>query len=116
MEKTMKALRFHPPGGPEKLKYDTENAPAPPGKGEVIIKVHAVGLIWTEWTWPIYQDTEGKYVSHIPGHDFSGVIAAMGPGCEDSGFKVGTEVLAFTSRRNHGQSRSPTYISAKAYS
>ena len=103
MANTMKAVRYHAPGGPQKLKYDTENAPSPPGKGEVVIKVHGVGLIWTELFWPIYQDNQGQYVSHIPGHDFSGTIAAMGDGCEGSGLKVGSEVTAFTSKRNHGE-------------
>ncbi len=107
----MKAIRYHAPGGPEKLKYDTEDTPSPPGNGEVVIRVHGVGLIWTELYWPIYQDKQGQYVSHIPGHDFSGTVTAMGDGCKDSGLKVGSKVMAFTSKRNHG--KSSTSASAK---
>ena len=97
----MKAVRFFPPGGPEKLKYQTEEDPTAPSTGEVLIKVHAVGLIWPELTWPIYQNTQGEYTTHIPGHDFSGIVTQLGPGCENSGIEVGSEVYAFTSRRNH---------------
>lgn len=39
-------------------------------------------------------------MSHTPGHDFSGVVAALGPGC-NTDLQVGSEVYAFTSRRNH---------------
>lgn len=39
-------------------------------------------------------------MSHTPGHDFSGVVAALGPDC-NTDLSVGSEVYAFTSRRNH---------------
>lgn len=97
----MKAARFFPPGGPEKLCLQDEPIPSDLKSNEVLIKVHAVGLIWPELTWPIYQDVEGKYVSHIPGHDFSGVVVKLGSETGSSGLKQGSEVIAFTSRRNH---------------
>ena len=99
----MKAVRFYAPGGPEKLKFHEEDVPSAPGAGEVLIKIHAVGLIWTELYWPIYQDREAEYFSHIPGHDFSGVVTAVGAGCEENDVKVGSEVVAFSSKRNHGK-------------
>ena len=41
---TMKAIRAHEYGGPEVLKY--EDAPIPePGDGEVLVKIHAAGVI-----------------------------------------------------------------------
>jgi NADPH:quinone reductase-like Zn-dependent oxidoreductase len=101
MAQTMKVVRFYPPGGPEKLKYEAEPVPSPPGKKQVLIKVHGVGLIWPELYWPIYQSPAGDYISHIPGHDFSGVVTAIGPECEGSGLEVGSEVYGLTSRRNH---------------
>jgi NADPH:quinone reductase-like Zn-dependent oxidoreductase len=102
-QNTMNCIRFHPPGGPEKLKYENEARPSEPTHGQVLIQVKAIGLIWTELYWPIYQNADGEYVSHIPGHDFSGTIVEVGPGCDDSGLKVGDEVMAFTARRNHGE-------------
>jgi NADPH:quinone reductase-like Zn-dependent oxidoreductase len=117
MTKTMKAVRFHPPGGPEKLKYADEPVPSSPGEGEVLVRVSAagrisvhrpsncswrLGLIWPELYWPIYRDQSGHWKSHIPAHDFSGTITALGPGCDGHGLEVGSEVCVFTSRRNHG--------------
>lgn len=97
----MKALRFHPPRGFEKLRYESEPKPAKPKEGQVLIKVHSVGLIYPEVFWPIYQDSEGHYHSHIPGHGFSGIIEEVGGGQNSSNLKPGSEAYAFTSRRNH---------------
>lgn len=94
----MNAIRYYPPGSFERLKYQTEPVPSAPQPGEAVIAVHGVGLIWPELTWPIYQGPSGEYVSHIPGHDFSGVITSLGSDCH---LKVGQEVYGLTSRRNH---------------
>jgi len=95
----MKVVRFYPPGGAEKLRYETEPVPTQLEKGQMLVKVHAVGLIWTELHWPIYQQPDGTYVSHIPGHDFSGVVTEVGPGFEDSDIRPGSEIYAFTRER-----------------
>jgi NADPH:quinone reductase-like Zn-dependent oxidoreductase len=97
----MKVIRYHPPGGPKKLRLQNEPIPEELKDNEVLIKVHAVGLIWPELTWPIYTNENGEYVSHIPGHDFSGVVIKVGSKAHSSGLKPGLEVTAFTSRRNH---------------
>lgn len=45
---TMKAVRIHTYGGPEVLKY--EGAPRPkPEAGEVLVRVHAVGVNPVDW-------------------------------------------------------------------
>src|SRR6202451_1427350 len=45
---TMKAIRLHEFGGPDVLRY--EDAPKPvAGPGEVIVRVHAVGLNPPDW-------------------------------------------------------------------
>ena len=47
----MKAIRIHSRSGPDSLVY--EDVPQPhPGPGEVLVRVHAIGIIWTELTWP----------------------------------------------------------------
>lgn len=98
----MRVARFYPPGGPEKLHLEKESIPTDLKENEVLIKVHAVGLIWPELTWPIYQNPQGEWMSHIPGHDYSGVIIKLGVrAAETSGLEEGAEVAVFTSRRNH---------------
>lgn len=41
--RTMKAIRLHEFGGPEVLRYDDVPVPEP-GPGEVLVRVHAVGV------------------------------------------------------------------------
>src|ERR1043166_1751218 len=76
----MKAIRLHARGGPEAFTY--EDAPQPrPGEGEVLVRVHAAGVIHTELSWiPTWttQAGEPRSLPVIPGHEFSGEIAALG--------------------------------------
>jgi NADPH:quinone reductase-like Zn-dependent oxidoreductase len=53
-----------------------------PGKGEVLIQVHAAGVTVTELGWdPTTHTKDGhERLNAIPGHEFSGVIAATGDG------------------------------------
>ncbi|QBD76404.1 NADP-dependent oxidoreductase [Ktedonosporobacter rubrisoli] len=91
----MKAIRLHGRGDPEQLFY--EDAPQPePGPGEVLVRVHATGVIAPELTWPETYETKAGKVRDlpIPGHDLSGVVAAVGPGVSD--IALGTEVYALT--------------------
>lgn len=84
----MKAIRIHSFGGPEVMKL--EDVPDPkPGEGQVLIKVHAVGIN------PV--DTyirAGKYgprqFPFTPGSDAAGVVQAVGPGV--TRFKPGQRV------------------------
>ena len=77
----MKAIHLHGRGGPDHLFY--EEAPQPqPEPGEVLVRVAATSVIANELTWDItYQTAAG--VSRplpVPGHDFAGVVAAVGVG------------------------------------
>jgi NADPH:quinone reductase-like Zn-dependent oxidoreductase len=58
-------------------------APQPP-RGEVLIRVHAVGVTHTELLWqPTTHTKSGGNRRHaIPGHEFSGTIAAVGAGAD----------------------------------
>jgi NADPH:quinone reductase-like Zn-dependent oxidoreductase len=55
-----------------------------PGRGEVLIRVHAVGVTHTELLWQPTTQTKSGENRHraIPGHEFSGTIAALGAGAE----------------------------------
>jgi NADPH:quinone reductase-like Zn-dependent oxidoreductase len=86
----MKALRLHGPG-PESLLY--EDAPRPSaGAGEVLIRVHAAAVTPTEPLWePTWKMSNGEPRPQpvILGHEFSGVVADVGPGLDVA---VGDEV------------------------
>src|SRR5258708_32076755 len=55
-----------------------------PQRGEVLIRVHAVGVTSTELLWqPTTHTKSGENRRHaIPGHEFSGAIAAVGVGAD----------------------------------
>jgi NADPH:quinone reductase-like Zn-dependent oxidoreductase len=65
----------------------TEIAPVPqPGEGEALVCVHAAGVIPTELSWvPTWtmRTGEPRLLPVIPGHEFSGEIAALGSGVKD---------------------------------
>jgi NADPH:quinone reductase-like Zn-dependent oxidoreductase len=86
----MKAVRLHGPG-PESLMY--EDAPRPSaGAGEVLIRVHAAAVTPTEPLWePTWKMSNGEPRPQpvILGHEFSGVVADVGPGLDVA---VGDEV------------------------
>lgn len=95
--KTMKAVRLHAFGGPDVLRY--EDAPRPePGPGEVLVRVHAVGINPPDWYLregykmlpPEWQPQIALPV--IPGTDVSGVVAAVAADVEN--VAVGDAVYA----------------------
>src|SRR5499426_3833107 len=83
----MKAICLRARGGPEALAY--EEAPqSHPGEGEVLVRVHAAGVIHDELSWvPTWTTRAGepRPLPVIPGHEFSGEIAALGAGVRDVG-------------------------------
>jgi NADPH:quinone reductase-like Zn-dependent oxidoreductase len=62
------------------------------GPGEVLVQVRAAGVTPPELLWypTLYTKSGSARIGAVPGHEFSGVIAAIGKGVED--FKVGDEV------------------------
>ena len=87
----MKAALFRQPGGPEVLQYGDLPDPVA-GTGEVVADIHAASVNGADW-----KVRAGSYNSpvprfpHVPGRDFSGVVAALGQGVTD--FKVGDPVF-----------------------
>jgi NADPH:quinone reductase-like Zn-dependent oxidoreductase len=70
-----------------------DDAPRPqPQRGEILVRVHAAGVTPTEIAWiPTIQTRDGAKRSRvIPGHEFSGVVAAVGD--DVTGMEIGQEV------------------------
>lgn len=88
----MKAIGQHAYGGPQSLRY--EDAPKPsPKAGEVLVRVRAAGVIPTELFWQTSLTTPSgtpRALPFIPGHEFSGELAALGEGV--AGVSVGEAV------------------------
>jgi NADPH:quinone reductase-like Zn-dependent oxidoreductase len=93
---TMKAVRLHEHGDPDVLRY--EDAPIPDvGPGEVLVRVHAVGLNPPDWyvregMTNLPPDMRPPLtLPAIPGTDMSGVVEAVAPDVD--GFEAGDEVF-----------------------
>ena len=81
----MMALLGSRRGGPEVLSYGP--TPRPELRAdEVLVAVHAVAITFAELTW----EESWTHLPMIPGHEVSGVVAAVGPDVHD--IDVGDEV------------------------
>lgn len=92
----MKAIRLHHVGGSESLLYD--DAPNPlPKDNEVLVQVYATAITPTEFDWyPTFHTPEGtmRPFPIIPGHEFSGVVDAIGSDCKD--MQVGASIYGLS--------------------
>ena len=82
-----KAIRFHRPGGPEVMQWETVEV-GNPGAGEVRVRHVAVGLNFADTYF-----RSGLYPAALPagmGVEAAGVIEAVGPGV--TGFQEGDRV------------------------
>ncbi len=63
-----------------------------PAAGDVLIRVRAAGVTTTELVWypTTYQKTGEARANAIPGHEFSGIVEALGDGVQ--GLSVGQEI------------------------
>jgi NADPH:quinone reductase-like Zn-dependent oxidoreductase len=78
-----KIVRFHQLGGPENLRL--EDAPTPqPGKGEVKIKIAAVGLNRAEFMYMNGYYLEQPNLPSRIGYEAAGVVEAVGEGVDKS--------------------------------
>ena len=67
-----------------------------PGEGELLIRVRATGVTPTELLWYPTTHTKqgGARTRAVPGHEFSGIIAAVGKGAD--GFNVRDEIYGMS--------------------
>jgi NADPH:quinone reductase-like Zn-dependent oxidoreductase len=86
----MKACFFRAFGGPEVLQYGDLPDPVP-APGEVVVDIHAASVNAADWKMRAGQYSAAIDFPHVPGRDFSGVVAALGAGARD--FKVGDSVF-----------------------
>jgi len=92
----MKAIRLHQVDGPESLLY--EDTPKPiPKDNQVLVQVYATAITPTEFDWyPTFHTPEGgiRPFPIILGHEFSGVVAAVGSDC--MGVQVGDRIYGLS--------------------
>jgi NADPH:quinone reductase-like Zn-dependent oxidoreductase len=86
----MKASFFRKYGGPEVFEYGELPDPVP-AAGEVVVDIHAASINAADWKMRAGQYPAKIDFPHVPGRDFSGVVAALGKGAGD--FKVGDAVF-----------------------
>jgi NADPH2:quinone reductase len=94
------AIRVHEPGGPEVLKWEEIDVPAP-GPGEVLLRQTAIGLNFID----VYHRT-GLYplpLPLIPGQEGAGVVEAIGDGVQT--LKLGDRVAYATLPGGYAEAR-----------
>ncbi|WP_326497281.1 NADP-dependent oxidoreductase [Curtobacterium sp. 260] len=95
----MQAVRFHEVGGPEVLRIEDVERPAP-GAGEVLLQVTASAYNAAD------NGMRGGFLPipvqlpHVPGYDVSGTVAALGEGVD--GLAVGDAVVGFLPMERDG--------------
>lgn len=94
--RSMMAWRVHEFGPPETMQF--ERVPVPePGRGEVLVKVHAAGVgPWDGWI----RGGRSALPQPLPltlGSDISGEVLALGPDVPD--FAIGDQVYGVTNPR-----------------
>lgn len=98
-----RVIRFHRFGPAEVLQC--EDIPAPsPGKGEVLIKVEAIGVSWEDVLWRQNLGAEQAQLPSGIGSELAGKVAALGEDVTD--IAIGQAVASF---RAHTPHRYPAY-------
>ncbi|HKA55517.1 MAG TPA: alcohol dehydrogenase catalytic domain-containing protein [Candidatus Binatia bacterium] len=87
----MKTMRLSDSVRPPVLVEETVPQPHP-RRGELLVRVYAAGVTPTELLWypTTHRKTGERRSRTVLGHEFSGVIAAVGE--ETVGFAIGQEV------------------------
>jgi NADPH:quinone reductase-like Zn-dependent oxidoreductase len=107
----MKAIRTHEPTGIRGLVFE-EVPDAKPMFCEVVVKVAACGITHNELDWPIWTCRAGhQRTSIIPGHEVSGVVAALGYGT--AGIAAGDEAFRLTGQLRDGEAAEYLAVEAR---
>src|SRR5580658_8655098 len=91
-------VQYHRYGGPEEMRLEQVETPNP-GRGEVRVKVRAASANPADWKVRAgnLRLVSGAKFPRGMGHDFAGVIDAVGPGVTQR--KVGDEVFGISGIR-----------------
>lgn len=92
----MRAAFYEQTGDPEVLRIGQVDDPAP-GRGDVLVRVHASGVNPTDWKRRTGQRGKMPFPRIIPGYDAGGVIEAVGEGVD--GARVGQRVWVWEGAR-----------------
>lgn len=92
---SMKAIQVHRAGGPEVLELADLPKPSP-GRGQVLIKVEAVGLNFADILYVAGEYLVRTRYPAIPGMEFAGLVEELGEGVE--GLQLGRRVAALGRR------------------
>lgn len=92
LQRTGTRIQYHRYGGPEQMKLEPFTAPDP-GKGEVRVQVRAAAVNALDWKIRNGDMTvvTGRRFPRGLGHDFAGIVDAVGGGVSD--YRAGDEVF-----------------------
>ncbi|HYW04873.1 MAG TPA: zinc-dependent alcohol dehydrogenase family protein [Gammaproteobacteria bacterium] len=71
-------IRFHQAGGPEVLRFEEYDVPAPQA-GEAVVRLHAIGLNRAEAAFRSGHYVEQAQLPAMPGYEGAGIVEAVGP-------------------------------------
>ena len=96
----MRVMRFNGSSDAPALVAGTTPVPQP-GRGEMLIRVYAAGVTPTELQWypTTHTSDGGRRAGAIPGHEFSGVVEAVGADVDPS--KIGHESAVRPRQTSH---------------
>jgi NADPH2:quinone reductase len=97
----MRAIRIHQTGGPEVLRLEEVELP-PPGKGEVRLRQHAIGVNFLD-TYFRTGFYPSPHLPFTPGNEGAGEVVELGPSVQ--GFKPGDRVAYAGSIGAYGEER-----------
>jgi NADPH:quinone reductase-like Zn-dependent oxidoreductase len=89
---TMKRIQYHRYGGPELMRLEAVEVPAP-GKGQVLVRVLAASVNTVDWhiRSGAFRLVTGRRFPRGMGGDFAGIVEQAGPGV--TRFKAGDSVF-----------------------
>lgn len=99
---TMKAIQVQQYGGLEELRLEEVVRPEP-GAGEVLIRVHATGVLPIEWKirQGAFHTVMPMSFPYIPGSAVAGVVEEVGPGVSE--FRQGQAVFGRSNKGSYAE-------------